>query len=252
MPHPYESGAGTGSVLRGGPNAHFKRELDELIDRQLLPCEPPAAEGHPMDIVELDRIAVRESLRIVSAARAADWDRPTPCREWTLRGLVSHMAGQHRGFAAAARGERADLEVWQDAALGASPGEVYRASAQDALDAFGEPGLLQREFWLPEIRPTGSFPAGTAVGFHFIDYVVHSWDAAAALGRTVDFPENVLEAALRVAAQVPDGESRQTPGTAFAPSLPVAADAPLLDRTLALLGRDPGWAPARRPAEQRR
>lgn len=58
-----------------------------------------------MDIVQLDRAAVLESIRVVERAGPGDWDRPTPCDRWTLRLLVEHMGTQHIGFAAAARGE---------------------------------------------------------------------------------------------------------------------------------------------------
>ncbi|WP_399124862.1 maleylpyruvate isomerase N-terminal domain-containing protein [Streptomyces sp. ITFR-6] len=60
-----------------------------------------------MDIVQIDRTAVLESARIVRSAGPGDWDRPSPCSDWTLRRLVEHMGAQHHGFAAAARGQGA-------------------------------------------------------------------------------------------------------------------------------------------------
>ncbi|MGH1555690.1 maleylpyruvate isomerase N-terminal domain-containing protein [Streptomyces sp. L7] len=59
------------------------------------------------DIVELDRIAVYEALRVVELAQEEDWERDTPCAGWNLRRLVAHLAAQHHGFAVPLRAARA-------------------------------------------------------------------------------------------------------------------------------------------------
>ena len=51
------------------------------------------------------------------------------------------------------------------------------------IAAFAEDGMLERRLWLPEIRDGMRFPAETAIGFHFLDYVVHGWDVARSTGR---------------------------------------------------------------------
>ncbi|NEB82240.1 TIGR03086 family protein, partial [Streptomyces sp. SID14478] len=65
------------------------------------------------DRIALDRLAVQESVRLLDLARADDWERDTPCTGWTLRRLAAHMTAQHRGFAAAARGEGNELARWR-------------------------------------------------------------------------------------------------------------------------------------------
>ncbi|MFI5747215.1 TIGR03086 family metal-binding protein [Streptomyces sp. NPDC051644] len=200
-----------------------------------------------MNIVELDRAAVLESVRIVEQARPEDWERPTPCSRWTLRLLVEHMSVQHHGFAAAARGEGGDPSLWEPRPLGADPVGSYRTAACDVLDTFAQPSVLTQEFSLPEINPEGTFPGSVAVGFHFIDYVVHSWDVAAALGMRPEFSAEIIEAALPVALRVPGGERRERPGAAFRPALApadrAAADgtATTFDLVLTTLGRSPDW-----------
>ena len=75
---------------------------------------------------------------------------------------------------------------------------------------------------------------------HFIDYVVHSWDVARALGLPVSFGPGLLAAARGVASQVPGGEARLRPGAAFAPAVPVPGDGDGgLDEIVTLLGRSP-------------
>ncbi|MFF7971031.1 TIGR03086 family metal-binding protein [Streptomyces sp. NPDC007905] len=196
------------------------------------------------DIVELDRIAVYEAVRMVGLAQEPDWERDTPCAGWTLRRLVAHMTAQHLGFAAAARGAGHQAVSWREPEDMREPARVHRAAATAVLAAFAEPGVAQREFSLPELG--GSFPGGRAIGFHFIDYVVHAWDVAAALGVRLELPEHVLHAALAVARRVPADPARRGPGSAFAPALDVPPGSGPLDEALRLLGRVPQEWPVRR------
>ncbi|MFJ6854388.1 TIGR03086 family metal-binding protein [Streptomyces sp. NPDC091271] len=197
-----------------------------------------------MDIVLLDRTAVLESVRVVAQARPEDWRRPTPCDRWTLRELVEHMTAQHHGFAAAARGEGSDAGAWRLPDLGDDPAGAYRVAADAVLDAFAAPGLPGRPFALPEIGER-AVPGLRAIGFHFIDYVAHAWDVAAALGLSVRLPEPVLRAALPLARAVPDGDARRVPGSAFRPAVPPDEGTGTLPLFLSALGRHPDWTPPR-------
>ncbi|MGY4997470.1 TIGR03086 family metal-binding protein [Streptomyces sp. 900105245] len=196
---------------------------------------------HAADIVEWDRIAVREAVRVVDLAGDDDWGRDSPCAGWTLRRLVAHMAAQHHGFAAAARGLGHEAARWQEPRDRGEPARVHRAAATAVLDAFGEPGVLEREFVLPELG--SAVPGRRAVGFHLVDYVVHAWDVAVTLGVEVLLPDEVLRAALAVALRVPADPALRGPGSAFAPVVPAPAGeaegAGALEETLRLLGRRP-------------
>jgi uncharacterized protein (TIGR03086 family) len=193
------------------------------------------------DVVALDAQAVRASVELVERARPADMARPTPCADWTLHGLITHMTAQHYGFAAAAGGD-GDLARWRPRRLGSDPAADYRASAEAVLAAFSADGVLDRRFPLPEFAAGPDFPARQAVSFHLVDYVVHSWDVARTLGLPVHFTRELLDTALQVAQAVPDGEARLAPGAAFSPAV-AWHDGPALDQVVALLGRSPGWEP---------
>ncbi|WP_317447217.1 TIGR03086 family metal-binding protein [Streptomyces collinus] len=195
------------------------------------------------DLVELDRIAVREAVRVVDLAGEDDWERDSPCAGWTLRRLVAHMTAQHHGFAAAARGRGQDAARWREPRDMSEPAKTHRAAAAAVLDAFGEPGSVGAEFALG-----GSFPGRRAVGFHLVDYVAHAWDVAATLGLRVRLPEDVLGAALAIARRVPADPALRGPGFAFAPVVraPEEADGSgPLEETLRLLGRRPERWPVR-------
>ena len=192
------------------------------------------------DVRPLDRQALEVTATIVDQVRPDQLDLPTPCGAWRLRQLLAHMIGQNHGFADAGEGKRTDRSDWADRPFGDDPAGPFRASAARVTEAFAQHGLLEREFWLPEVRGGMSFPARTAIGFHFVDYVVHGWDVAAAIGVPARFAPELLHGVLPYAREVPDGAGRRAPGAAFRPGLAPTGTDPLA-QILALLGRSPSW-----------
>jgi uncharacterized protein (TIGR03086 family) len=195
-----------------------------------------------INVQELDAQAVRASVEVVSQVSAGDLARPTPCAEWTVADLLAHMTAQHDGFASAAGGGT-DLAAWAVRPLGDDPVPAYRAAAERVVAAFNEDGVLTRRFTLPEFGPTATFAASTAIGFHFIDYLLHTWDVARALGVPFTPEPDLVAAATPIAEAVPDDDRRRQPDSPFAPALARPADASPWDRLLALLGRSPAWTP---------
>src|ERR1700734_2654724 len=189
------------------------------------------------DVRPLHRIAVLASVDVVSVVPTDDLAKPTPCAGWNLADLLAHMTVQHRGFAAAARGHGADEAIWQPAtvadAVAADPAGTYSAAATEGID----------EFALPEFGPGAMFPAAMAIGFHYVDYVVHGWDVARTLGQSYELPVDVVAAALPLALVVPDGDFRTMNNAPFGPAIPSTDPADDLDRILTYLGRSPQWKP---------
>ena len=197
-----------------------------------------------VDIIGLNRRSVQATVDLVATIKPGDLDRQTPCDGWAVRDLLAHQIVQNHGFAFAASGERSGLDMWEPRPVGDDPVEEYAASARAVMAAFAEEGVLDRGFFLPEIRDGGPFPAKVAIGFHFVDCVVHDWDLAKALGVPANVDEGLAEAALPVAARVPDTPETRGEGRAFVSGVPAADDAPALDRVVALLGRPPAWSPS--------
>jgi uncharacterized protein (TIGR03086 family) len=195
------------------------------------------------DIRALNEAAVRHSMDIVGRVTPDDLGRATPCAAWTLADLLGHMTVQHRGFAAAAAGDGADLAHWRFEPAGDDAVERYLQASEQVIAAFAVAG---EEFTLPEFGdPAPSYPAHVAMSFHFIDYVVHAWDVARAIDVEYVLAPELADPALRIALNVPNAERRLRPGAAFVPALETSAgdadSGSALDRVLLWLGRDPEW-----------
>jgi uncharacterized protein (TIGR03086 family) len=198
-----------------------------------------------MDIRELDRRAMGVTADFIPGITPAQLDNPTPCGQWLLRDLLAHIVGQYHGFALAASGQPTDLDAFRPRPVGEGLAGAYAAAAALVTKAFAEDGVLDRAFYLPEIRDGGPYPAPMAIGFHFVDEVVHAWDLAKSIDATAEFDGEVLDMALSIAARVPNDPATRGDGFAFALGADPDPDAPTLDRIVTLLGRRPDWTPAR-------
>ncbi|MFJ4280459.1 TIGR03086 family metal-binding protein [Streptomyces massasporeus] len=194
-----------------------------------------------MDIRRLDRLALSLTGEVISRVEPEHLRLATPCPDWTLYGLLRHLVGQNRGFAASARGAGQAWAVWHGGDLADDPVRAYEASADEVTAAFAEDGVLERRFALPEVGEGFTVPGRVAIGFHLLDYVVHAWDVAVTIGERWEPAGELTDAALRVAAKVP--EEGRGAGAAFRRRIALDGDAAPGDRLLALLGRDPSWTP---------
>ncbi len=76
--------------------------------------------------------------------------------------------------------------------------------------------------------------------FYSADVFMHSWDLARATGQEVELDADFAAQLLAGMAQMED--VLRSSGQYGAP-VPVAADAPVVDRLVGFIGRDPGWTP---------
>ncbi|MET9397380.1 TIGR03086 family metal-binding protein [Kitasatospora sp. NPDC002965] len=205
-----------------------------------------------MSLLELHTRSLELAADLVDTVQPEQLVLPTPCTGWSLRRLLDHVVGQHRGFAAAARGAGPDLALWRDVPVDGDPAGAFRRSSAQLTAAFtgasAAPG--GSVLWLPEIRDGGPLPLDLAVGFHLLDTLVHAWDVAAALGPStasgivtaVEAEPPLVGALLAVAEAVPAAPANRGPGRAFdVVGSPDAAAGPFA-RALVLLGRDPAWS----------
>lgn len=200
-----------------------------------------SVESQAMDLRDLDRRALEAAGKVIAGVRPEHLTGPTPCAEWTLGELLRHMVSENLGFAGAFAGRPADPPAWDRGELGADPHHAYQESVAAVSAAFATPDAHERQV---EIREFGVFPGRVAMGMHVIDFVVHGWDVAAAVGAPYPVDEQAAAGALAIASRLPDTPRLRGPGGPFGAVVPVPADASDLERLLGLLGRSPAWTPS--------
>ncbi len=180
--------------------------------------------------------------RLVEAVDDDAMDAPTPCPELPLGALIDHVGGFAKVFAASAKKELGELTAQppDPRADNLEPGWRTRiatdlAALADAWDA--------ADAWDGMTQAGGQDLPGAMAGRIALDeLVVHGWDIARATGQPFDCDAATLDEVESTVRQVRDGHDGDIPGL-FGPVVPMADDAPTLERVLGLTGRDPAWSP---------
>ena len=153
-----------------------------------------------------------------------DLDRPTPCANFTVRGVLEHMIGGATAFAAAFRGEEPTEADTSDVLAGFGP------ALTNLVDAITSPGALGRNVK----APFGEVPGETFARFVVLDGLVHGWDMATATGQPYA-PSDELVADVQAFANGALDPLRD--GQTFADAVEPAAGASPIERLAAYTGR---------------
>lgn len=190
-----------------------------------------------MDLYSLYHRSVESWADRVNAVGEDQWDAATPCREWTVRDLTNHVAGEDRWTVPLMRGR--SIEDVGDALDGDLLGEDPIGSA---LAAAAEATTVVAEV----------LPAGGTVQLSYgeermeeylhqlaADHLVHGWDLAVATGGDPRLDPALVH---EVAAWFAEREAlyRQA-GVVGARAAAGGHDAQA--ELLAAFGRDPAWGP---------
>jgi uncharacterized protein (TIGR03086 family) len=171
---------------------------------------------------------------VLDGVQPAELDLPTPCGEYDVRRLLEHLIGWQLVFAACAIDAEPPLADGSPAyLLTGEPGPELR-SASMALTA-NLAGRTQEAITLPY---RGTVPVADLVDELVAETVIHTWDLAAGLGRSVEFdPAIIAVAQLGLTKMLAESFAEQ--------GFRAVAGATAGDGMRGLLvrsGRDPGWS----------
>ena len=141
--------------------------------------------------IELLKKAIAGFSAELAATPDSDWSKMTKCEGWTVTDLMKHMVGGAKGAAAAFRGGTKEdaIAAGSGDVLGSNPRAAYEASVADHIAAYES--LADPETIIH--HPASDMPASRLLMFRIGDYLLHTWDLAAGLGRTVTLDPEVCE-----------------------------------------------------------
>jgi uncharacterized protein (TIGR03086 family) len=180
--------------------------------------------------MELYKEAQNEFDAILAAVPEDGWDRPSMCREWTVRDVAGHVIwGQHQ------------LRAWvtgaPDPARDGAPGTPHPAvlTGDDPVATWRAALMtpasaqLDKTMALPGL---GTVSVAGLLDLLVTDLTTHAWDIGHALGMPVDLPSPLVTATFEWARE----HMVRQPGY-FGPELAPAPGADEQTRMLAFLGR---------------
>src|SRR5579862_1060288 len=184
---------------------------------------------------EIHQRAVAQTESIVAAVVPAQFGLPTPCAEYDVRALLSHIVGGLNRIALV--GEGADALAIPARADGVPDDgwlAAYRAAAARTRAAWADDAKLDALFEVP----WGKVPGRIAVSGYVQEIAVHGWDLAQATGQPTELDPEIASWVLAVAQRILPAEPRggEVP---FGPVVEVPPDAGVYARLAAWLGRQP-------------
>ncbi|MGA8112145.1 MAG: TIGR03086 family metal-binding protein [Actinocatenispora sp.] len=182
---------------------------------------------------ELYARALSQTQAIIAAVRPDQLDAATPCDEYDVRGLLSHMVGgAHRAAYVGEGGNALEIDLRQD---GVGDG--------DWAAAFEKASIRAREAWADDAKlgnlvtvPWGTVPGRAAISGYVLETLTHGWDLGTATGQPTELDQElggiVLSMAQRFLPEQPRGGE-----VPFGPVVPTAPDAGVYAQLAAWTGR---------------
>ncbi len=163
---------------------------------------------------------------------ARDWEAPSPVEEWTAREVVRHLVEWFSGFLSAG-----GVELARGPSVDDDPVAAWRTHA-DAVQGLLDAPDADRPF---SHAVAGTHPLNGAIDrFYTSDVFMHTWDVARATGQDDTLDEDLCAQLLEGMTQME--EIIRSSGQ-YGPAVPVPDGAPVQDRMIGFIGRDPYWKP---------
>jgi uncharacterized protein (TIGR03086 family) len=155
------------------------------------------------------------------AGAATQLNATTPCDDWVVHDLMSHMLETQQYFVASAQGREASPpSPVPTTTLGDDPVADFEQARAEMLRTFAQPGVIDK--------------TGPSLGIAFSDQLLHGWDLARATGQDETMPDGLPEAAYEMIHGRFTDEQRKG---IFKPEVTVAANSSAQEKLLAYTGR---------------
>ncbi len=163
---------------------------------------------------------------------ALDWEAPSPVEDWTARDVVRHLVEWFPGFLSGG-----GVELASGPSVDDDPVAAWRVHS-DAVQALLDGPDADRPFNHPR---AGAHPLDQAIDmFYTSDVFMHTWDLARATGQDDRLDPDLCAQLLEGMTQMEDAIRNSGQ---YGPAVPVPEEAPVQDRMIGFIGRDPYWKP---------
>ena len=162
--------------------------------------------------------------RLIAAAPPERWERPSPCHGWTARDVVAHVVD----YSAKVLREKAGIREGPSFEAPDDPLAAFRATR----------AVVERLLEDPATPPKVVTHLVWSLSF---DLPQHGWDLAKATGQDATMDADEVELLWGSLTGDPRSWDWQRASGWYGPPIAVPGDAPLQDRVLGRLGRDPTW-----------
>jgi uncharacterized protein (TIGR03086 family) len=180
------------------------------------------------DLIELNSLtaAFKAINEMLAEPFDDDMNKPTPCPGWDVSTLVDHVIDLVVRI-----GDAAGITVGDQTYM--TPQQRVAAVMEPVIDGWHRRGMNGEIVWRDR-----RLPDRVAINVLALDIVVHGWDLAAALGRTLNIADPYVDYLLDFARGALTEEVRATSGF----GQPVSGydyGVTMLERLVAFTGRDP-------------
>ncbi|OBA87629.1 TIGR03086 family protein [Mycobacteriaceae bacterium 1482268.1] len=190
------------------------------------PDLPQGPDSPPSDELASAEASLRVLQNVVHPIANDDWSKRTPCTEFDIEKLTDHLMNSITIIGGAAGAELPERNARD------SVERQVIAAARPALDAWHRRGLDGTVKF-----GDNEAPARVMAGILSLEFLVHAWDYAKAVGRVPNATDSLSQFVLGLAQKIITPQGRTTAG--FDDPVDIPADANALERLVAYTGRDP-------------
>ncbi len=184
---------------------------------------------NPIDALER---SWNDGAAIVSRVSAEDLTSPTRCDGWDVKQLLNHTLGECQMMTLVNQGEPAGNVRGDLVGDGVGLGETWARLGAENIASWRASGLDGKRSYF-----YGTFPAGASAVINLGEVLVHSWDLARGIDADFEVDPELASLVYGLYSAIPLDGMRA--GGMLAAEVPVPTDAPVSERMLGLLGRQP-------------
>jgi uncharacterized protein (TIGR03086 family) len=182
--------------------------------------------------------AARQLITLAAGVTDDMLQAPTPCGDYTVADLLAHAMGLTIAFRDAADKKGSPAQDGVPGRVALDPG--WRGALPGRLQAMAAAWHSPQAWESLTKVGGGTMPATFAGQAGLNELVIHGWDLARGTGQPYHADEASAQAAVEFLTLASAAVEPGQPGP-FGPAVEVLPGAPILDRAIALSGRDPRW-----------